>query len=121
MLIAAALAFATACGSGSSTSQSEARDRATTVTCDWYAACSNIGAGKMYATRESCEVDVRAKWEAGWPHAACDGKIVQSQLETCLTAIHSTECANGFDILNTLGNKCPQAKVCSGGSSPDGG
>jgi hypothetical protein len=107
------------CG-GSAASQSQARDRATAETCNRYASCEQIGAGKAYATRESCEVDWRAKWESGWPPAECDGKIDQAQLEICLTAIHATDC-NAFDVLYTIGTKCPKARICSGGSTPDSG
>jgi hypothetical protein len=109
-------------GCGSSTvSRSEARDRATSETCNRFAACDQIGPGKAHETRESCEIAQRANWDTNWPAAECDGKINQSQLEICLTAIHSTECTNFFDILNTLGNKCPKAKICASGSMPDSG
>jgi hypothetical protein len=117
--LALALVMTAGCG-GSSVSRSEARDRATGETCSRYVACDLIGAGKAYADRESCEIDWRAKWDMGWPVADCDGKIDQNQLEICLTAIHSTEC-NAFDVLYTIGVKCPKEKICAGGAKPDSG
>jgi hypothetical protein len=110
-------------GCSSSGSQTDARDRATSTSCAWYSKCNQIGPGLMYDTLESCQVQVRGSWDKAWPVASCDGKINEPALETCLEAIASTTCGNGLDILNTLANKCPAAKVCSGAgaTSPDGG
>jgi hypothetical protein len=107
-------------GCGSSNSQADARDRATTTSCDWFQMCGQIGAGKRYETRDTCNVQVRASWDQAWPVASCDGKIDENQLGICLAAIQSTLCGNGLDVLNTLVNKCPEAKIC-GGANPDGG
>jgi hypothetical protein len=101
------------CG-GVSSSQEVARDKATKASCDWYASCSEIGAGKTYPTRADCDVNVRAGWNNAWPSAECDGKIDQAQLDVCLTSISITECANGLDVLNTLVVKCPKASICAG-------
>ena len=113
-------AAAPGCG-GSTASQADARDRATATSCDWFQMCGEIGAGKTYDTRDTCDVQVRAKWDTAWPVASCDGKISENQLEICLAAISSTICGNGLDELNTLANKCPEAKICSGAGTPDGG
>ena len=107
-----ALALATGCGSDHS--QANARDAVTDASCDWYMRCGEIGPGKTHENRDSCEVQVRANWDTAWPVAACDGKINSEQLDICLDAIALTECGNGLDVLNTLANKCPQAKICSG-------
>ena len=118
--LVALAAFGVGAGCGSSSSQADARDRATTASCDWFQLCGQIGAGKMYQTRDMCDVQVRARWDAAWSVTACDGKINANQLDICLAAIKATECGNGLDALNTLANKCPEARVCSG-ASPDGG
>jgi hypothetical protein len=102
---------------GVSTSQGSARDQATSITCDRYGSCQQIGAGLAYETRSSCEIDWRARWESAWPAAACDGKIDTNQLSICLSAIRATDCGNFGDFLNTLG-KCAQAKVCPDPSHP---
>ena len=99
---------------GGNPSRTSARDQATSTSCDWYDKCGQIGAGKTFADRDSCDVQVRAFWENAWPTADCDGKISGDQLDVCLSAIRITECGNGLDVLNTLGNKCPKAKVCGG-------
>ena len=108
------VALGLASGCGSNHSQAAARDAVTDASCDYYARCGDIGAGKTYETRDSCEVQVRASWDNAWPVEACDGKINAAQLNTCLSAIAATECANALDVLNTLLNKCPQDKICSG-------
>jgi hypothetical protein len=115
LLIAMALAALglAACG-GVTNSRVIARDQATTVSCDWYQMCNQIGAGLKYENRESCDTQVRAQWDSAWPTPACDSKINQSQLTTCINAIKATECTNVIDIINTLANKCPQASICSG-------
>jgi hypothetical protein len=103
------------CG-GVSSDREIARDQATTASCDWYQACGQIGpdASQKYQSRSSCETQVRAQWDSGWPVATCESKINQAQLSICLDAIHITECTNPIDILITLGSKCAQANVCSG-------
>ena len=106
------LGLATGCGSDHS--QASARDAVTDASCDWYMGCGEIGPGKTHPNRDSCEVQVRASWDTAWPVEACDGKINNEQLEICLDAIAITECGNGLDVVNTLANKCPQAKICSG-------
>ena len=117
LVMTAALAAA---GCGSTSSQADARDRATSTTCAWFQMCGKIGHGLTYETADTCQVQVRAKWDDAWPVASCDGKINQSQLDLCLQAISSTICDNGLDELNTLANKCPAAKICAG-AAPDGG
>jgi hypothetical protein len=109
-----ALALGVAAGCGSNHSQASARDAVTDASCDYYARCGEIGAGKTYETRDTCEVQVRANWDTAWPVEACDGKINSEQLNICLSAIGATECGNALDALNTLLNKCPQNKICSG-------
>ena len=120
VIAAAAFVVGAGPGCGSSNSQADARDRATTTSCDWFQMCGQIGAGKKYPTRDTCDVQVRASWDTAWPVADCDGKINESQLQICLDAIHATECGNGLDVLDTLASKCPEAKICAG-ASPDGG
>jgi hypothetical protein len=105
--------LALGCG-GADHSQAGARDAATTASCNWYAMCGAIGAGKTFETRDSCEVQTRAFWDTRWPAAQCDGKVDTNQLGICLDAIHITECGNGLDVLNTVANKCPVEKVCAG-------
>jgi putative hemolysin len=108
----AALGLA-ACGD-TTNSRVIARDQATTVSCDWYQMCNQIGAGLKFENRESCETQVRGQWDSGWPAAMCDSKINQNQLTICLNAIKGTLCTNPLDIINTLANKCPESSICSG-------
>ena len=108
----AALGLA-ACGD-TTNSRVIARDQATTVSCDWYQMCNQIGPGLKYENRESCDTQVRGQWDSAWPAAMCDSKINQSQLTICINAIKGTECMNALDILNTLANKCPESSICSG-------
>jgi len=108
------------CGDVSS-SQMVARDKATSATCDWYQMCQQIGPNpnQRYTSRSSCEVDVRAAWETGWPPAECDRKINQTQLDVCINRIKSTDCTNVIDILATITVSCPKEKICS--TAADGG
>ncbi len=101
-------------GCGGPLSQPAARDMATVHACDWFEKCGDIGSGKSYATRDSCDVGQRADWNNRWPLSKCDGKVVPSDLDVCLRAIDSTVCANALDVLNTVLNKCSTAQVCKG-------
>jgi hypothetical protein len=118
LVAAAALALACAAAavscSGDDHSQAGARDLATSHSCDYYARCGNIGAGQTYATRDDCDVMVRAFWNGQWPSTDCDGKIATSALNICIAAIDSTLCSNGLDVLNTVAVKCAKADVCGG-------
>jgi hypothetical protein len=113
LILAATLAAGLALGcDGADRSQADARDSATTASCDWYAMCGEIGAGKTYDTRDTCNVQVRAFWDSKWPVATCDGKVDTGALGICLDAIHITECGNAVDVFNTVANKCAVEKVC---------
>jgi hypothetical protein len=103
----------------SSTSRESARSQATTLTCQRYQMCMLIGPGKSYADIGACEIQWQAYWDGAWPAASCDGKIKQAELETCMAAIRSTNCA-GLDIFGTL-DKCKKENVCSASGTPDGG
>jgi hypothetical protein len=101
-------------GCGGNLGQADARDQATKASCDWYDKCGEIGSGKRFATRDDCEVDVRAGWNSAWPYQECNDRIPRDKLDVCISAIKITTCGNGFDIWNTLVVKCGKAEVCSG-------
>src|SRR5687767_7514769 len=110
VFMVAAAGLAASCG-GPYT-QAQARDMATDRSCDWYAKCGEIGAGKKYGDRDQCEVDVRSGWNDMWPVADCDKRIAPEDLDLCLKAIDITQCGNSFDFFNTVFNKCSKAEVC---------
>ena len=113
--LAALLALA---GCSSGTSRESARDQATTLTCQQFATCMDIGTGKTYPTQEDCEIQWKANWEQAWPAADCEGKIDQGAFETCLARIRGTTC-NVVDFFATLG-VCGKANVCHA-TNADGG
>lgn len=94
--------------------QVSAVDTVTEATCDWYQRCGLIATDKVYASRDSCESQVRAQWDRLWPTESCDDNINTDKLDACVTALDATECQNGLDAMNTLVSKCPESKVCSG-------
>jgi hypothetical protein len=112
----AALVALAACSSG--TSRESARDQATTLTCQQFAACMEIGTGKTYPTQSDCEIQWQGNWDKAWPAADCEGKIDQGAFETCLARIRGTTC-NAFDLLATLA-VCSKANVCHA-TNADGG
>ena len=101
-------------GCGGPLSQPAARDIMAARVCAWYDKCGNIGSGKTYATKDSCEVGERSDWDGYWPLATCDAKILPSDLDLCLKAVDATLCNNAFDQLNTIVNKCSKTQVCKG-------
>lgn len=98
--------------------RAQALDTAAKATCDRYNACGAIAPGKMYETADSCTTDWRANWDKAWPTSACQGKIDQSALSVCVSAIDGTSCDSIVDFLTTLG-KCAKEKICLGAA--DGG
>jgi hypothetical protein len=94
-------------------SRAAAVDSATDTACDWYERCGLIGAGKAYATRDSCDAQTRAQWDSLWSASDCEGRIDSTQLDACVKAIQATECQSALDAFNTLVSKCPQSKVCA--------
>jgi hypothetical protein len=115
----AASAFFGGRGCGSVTdSRVQAEDSAAQHTCARYQACNQIGSGLAYADLPTCTTQWQANWDSAWPVADCQGKIDQAQLSFCLSAIDSTSCTSGLDILDTLAVKCGKATVCDGGNPP---
>ena len=93
-------------------SQIGARNMAAAASCDRAAACSDIGPGKTYETRDQCSVKQTNAWDTIWPPRTCDGHFDTSQLDVCLASIRASECGNALDLANVLLNKCPSSKVC---------
>jgi hypothetical protein len=98
-----------------------AREKTAAAICDRYAACELIGTGVAggYTDREACLIDWRDNRNEAWPAAECQGRISQSELNVCLSAIAGTACM-GFDFVSTL-LKCTAATVCSAGAPQDAG
>ena len=111
------LAALLGCGGGAPSRES-ARDQATTLTCQQFARCMDIGTGKTYPTADDCQIQWQGTWDGKWPAADCEGKINQDGFDTCMAAIRGTSCTLG-DLVNTLG-KCDKKFVCATGSA-DGG
>jgi uncharacterized protein DUF6184 len=121
VVLVTAIAVVTGRGCGGVTdTRVEARDSATQHTCARYQACGDLGAGMSYADFSSCTTQWQANWDSAWPAADCQGKIDQSQLAVCLSAIDGTSCTSVLDILNTIYVKCGKANVCDFVAAADG-
>jgi hypothetical protein len=110
--------FALACSGsdspqGTPPDQGSARNSAAAASCDKAAACNAIGAGRVYESRDQCDVRQKATWDALWDAKTCDGHIDPAQYSLCISSIYASECGNGLDLANVLLNKCPANKVCS--------
>ena len=79
--------------------------------CNYYVGCQQVGSGKHYASTDDCLTSERANALSLWPTDTCDGKINAKALDTCLTAIDSTQC-NTIDQVLTLA-KCTSNSVCN--------
>lgn len=119
-LAAAGCGNVTSSGSGGDPhAQVPARQAATMATCARYQTCDMIGAGKTYATLDSCQTQIASFWDQTWPPAQCDSKIDPAQLNVCLAAIAVADCAAAGTNLVSLLVNCPEAKVCD--YAADGG
>jgi hypothetical protein len=98
-----------ACGG---VSRQDARNQATQKACDKYNECTQIGEGKIYASRDACEVDQTAAWERTWPVTICEARIDKTAFDLCINAIQVTECGSVADLINVYFNKCTAQNVC---------
>jgi hypothetical protein len=120
---AAVVAASAGCGNvnASSHSQVAARTAATSQTCDRFQMCGDIGAGKTYETRASCETQVGSFWDQTWPPAECESKIDPTRLDVCLAAIRAADCANPSAVLVSFVVNCSKAQICDLATDGGGG
>ena len=111
---AAALALAAVALACGSESQSSARDRATTAVCNKLESCGQLDAGQLYTSPDDCRVKQTDYWQGTWPPESCDGRINDTNLDRCITAIDQSQCGNGLDFLDIVLNKCTRDSVCDG-------
>lgn len=106
--------FAAFVAAGCGVSREGARDRAVTHACDRLQDCGNIGSGsgKLYSTREDCEIKQRSFWTSVWPDKDCTDQISGDALDLCLQSIDSMACGFSLDLLSLV--NCRSENVCSG-------
>jgi hypothetical protein len=93
----------------------EARSAARNIAgarCDREQKCSNIGAGKKYASDEACEDQIRADWANDLNAYDCPGGVVDKELEECLNAIRNEDCNSPFDTLSRV-SECTASQICA--------
>jgi hypothetical protein len=110
---AAGFAFGAGYGCGSVTNDRDAAiNAASSDACNRYQACDAIGPSKSYASISDCQTDWKARFTNQWTQADCQGRIDQTMLGVCRSAIMGTSCTNVVDILETFLVKCSAAAVC---------
>jgi len=90
----------------------EAVAEITTARCDREARCGNIGAGSRYSDSEACRARVRMDWTTELSAFECPGGIETDELDECLQAIRTEDCANPFDTLSRV-VACRSGDICN--------
>ena len=112
-VIALVVAGAIGCSDGS-TSQPAARDRAATAACEAAQRCGQIGSGQTYVSLDDCLTKRKNDFQNAWPPETCNGKINETQLDTCVNAIQMIQCGNILQLADIVLNQCPSSQVCNG-------
>jgi hypothetical protein len=93
--------------------QSDAVNAAAGATCDRYDACGEVGAGKTYTSRQSCDSSAQDFWNQQWSAVDCDGHINGTALTFCTDHIATTACSNFVGQISTVFTACNKSDVCS--------
>jgi hypothetical protein len=86
-------------------------DEVASARCQREATCSNIGAGKSYATRDVCIEHLRADSENELTNASCPNGLSRIALDKCLAEIRGERCDHPLDTLARL-NACSKSSLC---------
>jgi hypothetical protein len=82
-----------------------------TSRCERENRCNNVGAGKKWASVETCRSDLMTKGRDELSAAECPGGIVQKELQECLGEIQNENCNNPLDKLGRLA-ACRSSDLC---------
>ena len=86
-------------------------ERIVAATCDREQSCGTIGPGAYFGTRDECTRVVRDKTRTSLNASQCPGGIDLRALESCLSSLEATECAQPGDVI-TRAARCPTADLC---------
>ncbi|HEU4536219.1 MAG TPA: DUF6184 family natural product biosynthesis lipoprotein [Polyangiaceae bacterium] len=79
--------------------------------CERETRCNNVGAGKKWASAETCRSDLMTKNRDELSASECPGGIVQKELQECLGEIQNENCNNPLDKLGRLA-ACRSSDLC---------
>jgi len=82
-----------------------------TAQCDREQACSNIGNGAKYVSREVCMEQIRGNTANDLNAYNCPGGIDRHGLNQCLSAIKGEECNHPLDTISRV-DKCRTGALC---------
>jgi len=85
--------------------------RLSAARCDREQGCSNVGAGKKYASRDVCMDQMRGSLANDLNAYECPHGIDEGQLDRCMTAIRSEECSHPLDTISRM-DKCRTGALC---------
>jgi hypothetical protein len=73
--------------------------------------CGNVGAGKDYASAQTCEAKIGEEWADEINAYDCPGGVVEKELGECLTEIKNEDCDSPFDTLGRI-VACRSSDIC---------
>jgi hypothetical protein len=85
--------------------------RITAARCEREVACNNVGDGRKYADKASCEREVKQDTSSSLRASEC-GAVVSAEVDNCLSEVVGQKCGDPFDAVSRLA-ACRQGKVCT--------
>lgn len=114
ILVLAIMALGVSLSACSEMSREDYRDEMTDQACEnYYGRCGEIGPGKTYASRDECEVKIRAQINDMWPASKCDdGRLDEDKFDSCMSRAGNASCTSLLDWTGFL-VECSANKVCT--------
>lgn len=82
----------------------------TSARCTREEKCNNIGQGKKFADRASCEREVHQNTMSDLRESECAG-VVRKELDECLDEVKNQACGNPIDAIARL-TACTRGQLC---------
>lgn len=94
-------------------------DNVANEACGRFESCNGYGAGKEYASANSCKQDYKSKMTAAWPVDQCGNEQIDAtSYDNCLESIKQVACTGSiWDGIVAVG-KCTAKKVCTDAPNP---
>ena len=81
--------------------------------CDRETACSRVGAGRTWATQDSCVTDQRERVGADFASLSCPRGLAPMELGACLNAVRVRPCTGGAGAELEEVSECLPSAICA--------
>lgn len=95
---------------GAPLTNASAINQITNARCTREERCNNVGSGKKFADRTSCEKEINQNTSSDLRASECPG-VVQKELDECLNEVRNQACNNPIDAISRVA-ACTRAELC---------